>query len=351
MNKKPALLIAIIPLLLFTGFASKAQGEIKPTEPTTAQLAPETSVSPAIENKVQTMMVNPMHPELVTQLRSKKGGSIKFWEAVSWCETNHKWNDGGYFSGGLGMAQSVWVNYGGKQFASRPSKATKEEQIIVANRLAFFGYQTKNVFRTLDDRENNKPFFRPAIGWRSASNWGKQCANWKTRKPARERYTEAGIVEWLKTRPTPVATVKATGLSGKVSSQSVRVSEVKSCPQWEKQLKAHGLVPVKKFSYIMWRESRCQEKVIGWNYKSGLSYLNCKKAPADIYKRCYAVRSYDSGLLQINSSWKTLTARVCGSKFGNLAPLLTSECNLKVAKALLDDGGLGHWSATSGSNS
>ena len=351
MNKKQALLIAIIPLLLFTGFASNAQGEIKPTEPTTTQSIANSVVSPAVENKVHITMVNPMHPELVTQLRSKKGGSIKFWEAVSWCETNHKWNDGGYFSGGLGMAQSVWVNYGGKQFASRPSKATKEEQIIVANRLAFFGYQTKNVFRTLDDRENNKPFFRPAIGWRSASNWGKQCANWKTRKPARERYTEAGMVEWLKTRPTPVATVKEAGLSGKVSSQSVGVSEVKSCPKWEKQLKAHGLVPVKKFSYIMWRESRCQEKVIGWNYKSGLSYLNCKKAPADIYKRCYAVRSYDSGLLQINSSWKTLTARVCGSKFGNLAPLLTSECNLKVAKALLDDGGLGHWSATSGSNS
>jgi hypothetical protein len=296
-------------------------------------------------------MVNPMHPELVTQLRSKKGGSIKFWEAVSWCETNHDWNDGGYFSGGLGMAQSVWVNYGGREFASRPPKATKEEQIIVANRLAFFGYQTKNTFRTLDDKANNNPFFRPAIGWRSASNWGKQCANWKTRKPVRDRYTEAGMVEWLKTRPSSTPTVKATGLSGKVSSQSVGVSEVKSCPQWEKQLKAHGLVPVKKFSYIMWRESRCLEKVIGWNYKSGLSYRNCKKEPADIYKRCYAVRSYDSGLLQINSTWKSLTARVCGSKFGNLAPLLTAECNLKVAKALLDDGGLGHWSATSGSNS
>jgi hypothetical protein len=28
--------------------------------------------------------------------------------------------------------------------------------------------------------------------------------------------------------------------------------------------------------------------------------------------------------------------------------LLKSECNLKVAKALLDDGGIGHWSASSG---
>ena len=351
MNKKQITLIVITLLLLFTGFASKAQGENKPTEPVTTLLTPSTSVSPAVNNKVHLMSIDMRHPELVAQLRSKKGGSIRFWEAVSWCETNHKWNDGGYFSGGLGMAQSVWEGYGGRQFAKSPKKATKEEQIIVANRMAFFGFQTKDVFRTLDDKLNNKPFFRPAVGWRSSSNWGKHCANWKTRKPLRDRYTEAGMVEWLKTRPTPVTTVKEAGLSGKVSSQSIRSSEVKSCPQWEPKLKAHGLVPVKKFSYIMWRESRCQEKVIGWNYKSGLSYRNCKKAPADIYKRCYAVRSYDSGLLQINSSWKSLTARVCGSKFGNLAPLLTSECNLKVAKALLDDGGLGHWSATSGSNS
>jgi hypothetical protein len=299
------------------------------TTTTTQLIVNPTTVSPAVENKVHMMAVSTMNPELVTQLRSRKGGSIRFWEAVSWCETNHNWNNGGYFSGGLGMAQSVWVNFGGKQFASRPPKATKEEQIIVANRMAFFGYQTKKEFRTLDDKLNNKPFFRPAVGWRSSSNWGKGCVNWKTRKPARDRYTEAGMAEWLKTRPT--ATVKTTGLSGKVSSQSLRpAAEIKSCPQWEPQLKAHGLVPVKKFSYIMWRESRCQEKVVSKRNSNG---------------------SRDYGLLQINSSWKTLTARVCGSRFGNLAPLLTAKCNLKVAKALLDDGGMGHWSATSGSNS
>lgn len=308
-------------------------------------------ISPAVQNKVNVMAVNTMQPELVAQLASKKGGSVKFWEAVSWCETNHNWNDGGYYSGGLGMAQSVWVNYGGRQFASRPPRATKEEQIVVANRMAFFGYQTKNTYITLDDRLNKTPFFRPAIGARRASNWGKDCANWKTLKPRNERFTEAGMVEWKKTRPVAKSSFKAITSSGKVSSQGLRSKEVKSCPQWEKQLKAHGLVPVKKFSHIMWRESRCQVGVIGWNYKSGLSYRNCKKSPANTYKRCYAVRSYDSGLLQINSSWVTVTAKACGTKYGDLSPLLTADCNLKVAKALLDDGGLGHWSATSGSGS
>jgi hypothetical protein len=190
--------------------------------------------------------------------------------------------------------------------------------------MAFFGYQTKNVFRTLDDKIKNKPFFRPAIGWRSASNWGKHCANWKTRKPARERFTEAGMAEWLKTRP--VAEVKSAGKSGKVSSQSLRpAAEVKSCPQWESKLKAQGLVSVKKFSYIMWRESRCQEKIISKPNSNG---------------------TRDYGLLQINSSWRTVTRQVCGGT--NLNVLLNSRCNLKVAKYLFDNGGIGHWKATSG---
>lgn len=160
-----------------------------------------TTTTVAVTAPVHTASVNTMHPELQAQLKTKKAGSVRFWEAVSWCETNHKWNDGGYYSGGLGMAQSVWVNYGGKQFAPRPSKATKEEQIVVANRVAFFGFQTKRVYRTLEDRENNKPFLRPAVGWKSMTKWGGNCVNWRTRKPVRDRYTEAGMAEWEKTRP------------------------------------------------------------------------------------------------------------------------------------------------------
>jgi hypothetical protein len=150
---------------------------------------------------VHSTSVNTMHPELRAQLKTKKGGSVRFWEAVSWCETNHDWDDHGYYAGGLGIAQSAWQGFGGRQFSKSPQHATKEQQIIVANRISFFGFQTKNVFRTLDDKLNNKPFFRPAIGWRSSKNWGKNCVNWKTRKPLRDRYTETGMVEWLKTRP------------------------------------------------------------------------------------------------------------------------------------------------------
>ena len=44
-----------------------------------------------------------------------------------------------------------------------------EEQIVIANRISKFGFQTKNTFLTLDDRMNNRPFFRPASG---VFGWG-----------------------------------------------------------------------------------------------------------------------------------------------------------------------------------
>jgi hypothetical protein len=321
------LFISICVTSLLVGLAPAPVLAVDATTETTVPVKPSQTKPLDSVWYLRAMPTSTIHPELIEQLRTRKVGSVKFWEAVSWCETNHKWNDGGYFSGGLGMAQSVWEGYGGRQFASRPSKATKEEQIIVGNRMAFLGYQTKNIFRTLDDKLNNRPFFRPAIGWRSSSNWGKGCANWKTRKPLRDRYTEAGMVEWLKTRPVSNSSVKVAEVRGKVSSQGLRSAEVKSCPQWEKQLKANGLTPVKKFSYIMWRESRCQEKVVSKKNSNG---------------------TRDYGLLQINSSWRTVTRNVCGGK--TLDVLLGNQCNLKVAKYLLNNGGIGHWSATSGSS-
>lgn len=327
------LFISICAMSLLLGLASTAvmAAKVEPTEASASTSVPVTTIKPSQSGffdsswHVGAMNVNTMHPELVEQLRSRKAGSVKFWESVSWCETNHKWNDGGYFSGGLGMAQSVWEGYGGRQFASRPSKATKEEQIIVANRTAFLGFQTKNIFRTLDDKLNNRPFFRPAVGWRSLQKWGHGCANWKTRKPLRDRYTESGMAEWKKARKAAGIPTEAAPTGGKVFAAGVSRVNNKSCPQWEKQLKAHGLVPVKRFSYVMWRESRCQEKVISKKNSNG---------------------TRDYGLLQINSSWRTVTKKICGGTDMNV--LLDAKCNLKVAQYLFNNGGIGHWSASSG---
>lgn len=100
-----------------------------------------------------------------------------------------------------------------------------------------------------------------------------------------------------------------------------------SCPQYEAHLRKYGL-PVKDFSYIMWRESRCNPKAVSSQNGDG---------------------SYDYGALQINSTWRTVTARVCQRPYNQTRKsLLKLDCNLKVARYLYQNGGLGHWRITSG---
>ena len=133
-----------------------------------------------------------------------------------------------------------------------------------------------------------------------------------------------------------------------VSAAQAKPASKYPCEQYHAHLRRHGL-PVKVFAPIMWRESKCQRKAIGWNYHRGMSHRDCKLSPAETYRKCKAVRSYDVGLLQINSSWKTLTARVCKKKFGKMFVLRNVECNLKVASVLYADGkGLVNWQGTSG---
>jgi hypothetical protein len=160
-----------------------------------------------------------------------------------------------------------------------------------------------------------------------------------------------GVYGW-QTRTAHRAALKERGISTKYvpavkapkKSYNISADPEHRCPRFEDELKAAGLVPVEVFSYIMWRESRCQPKAIGWNYHKGMSYLDCKREPADKYKRCKAVKSYDSGLLQINSSWMTVTSQVCKAERGDLTVLLEVDCNLKVGKYLLEDGGgLQNW--------
>lgn len=92
------------------------------------------------------------------------------------------------------------------------------------------------------------------------------------------------------------------------------------CPQWEDLIRKAGL-PVRMFSYIAYRESRCQARVIG-NPKS---------------------RRPDYGLMQINGSWVTVTSKVCRARYGDLKVLLSPTCNVAVAKYLWDRGGRNHW--------
>ena len=102
----------------------------------------------------------------------------------------------------------------------------------------------------------------------------------------------------------------------------------KSCPKWEPLFAEYfpsKVVPI--MSKIAYRESRCNEK--------SLSVVRKSTGRPDV------------GLLQIQGSWATVTQAVC-KKRDVIKALLTARCNVKVAKYLYDNGGLGHWRVTSG---
>lgn len=108
-------------------------------------------------------------------------------------------------------------------------------------------------------------------------------------------------------------------------------SDTRSCPQFEPLFKKYGLTPVKTFSYIAWRESRCRIKAVNakWGKNGEIIWTLNKNG------------TYDSGLLQINSGHREQVKKICRA---DLDALLLLDCNLRVAKYLLNNGGLAHWS-------
>lgn len=106
------------------------------------------------------------------------------------------------------------------------------------------------------------------------------------------------------------------------------------CPQFINKFRKYGLEPVDTFSFIAWRETRCNPDLINATFDSSGRPIKTLNRDG----------SYDVGLLQINSTWKTVTHEVCGTPWGDMTALLDLHCNLSVAKYLLENGGLGHWS-------
>lgn len=65
---------------------------------------------------------------------------VAMWDELAQCETGGNWHNGGDFGGGLGIYVGTWRAYGGRQFAARPQWASKDQQIVIAERIATDGY-------------------------------------------------------------------------------------------------------------------------------------------------------------------------------------------------------------------
>lgn len=94
-------------------------------------------------------------PTLVRYTRPMAPDS--FWQTMARCETGNNWQNDGDYAGGLGIYVGTWRQWGGREFAPTPDRATPAQQIIVANRVSTQGWQRP------DGR------FEPPVGF---SGWG-----------------------------------------------------------------------------------------------------------------------------------------------------------------------------------
>jgi Transglycosylase-like domain len=141
--------------------------------PVSAQIAPTTTIStgraPANTDTpaptvtpmdadrgmewADTPMPEPIAPQATDQ----------YWDAIARCETATRWQRDFVFGGGLGIYHKSWQQYGGEEFAPRAGLATRNQQIIVANRISTQGYRSAKQW-----------YYRP-LGF---SGWG--CARHMT---------------------------------------------------------------------------------------------------------------------------------------------------------------------------
>lgn len=61
----------------------------------------------------------------------------KVWDALAECESSGDWaiDTGNGLYGGLQIDRRTWLGYGGRAYAPLPSKATREQQILVAEKI------------------------------------------------------------------------------------------------------------------------------------------------------------------------------------------------------------------------
>jgi resuscitation-promoting factor RpfA len=63
--------------------------------------------------------------------------STATWDRLAMCESTQNWDadTGNGFKGGLQFTDSTWREFGGRQYASSPDEASREEQIRVAKKV------------------------------------------------------------------------------------------------------------------------------------------------------------------------------------------------------------------------
>jgi len=71
--------------------------------------------------------------------RREEAARTAIWDRLAQCETGGNWSmRGDRYSGGVGFYNGTWDAFGGREFAENAGRATREQQIVVAERVRAF---------------------------------------------------------------------------------------------------------------------------------------------------------------------------------------------------------------------
>lgn len=129
------LLVVVLLLALVVGFLVRPRDAAPPMRVVTTATGTVLEPAPTVEPDV-TMPTTTTTTTAVVRLVPKARTAPTVWDALRRCECPSGWhcNTGNGYFGGLQMDMPFWRTYGGLEFAERPDLASRDQQIVVAER-------------------------------------------------------------------------------------------------------------------------------------------------------------------------------------------------------------------------
>ena len=116
------------------GTVASGSGERHVPEELHPSAVPTPAAAP-MEATLRSVAAPPAPAPAPQRVVTYAGNSV--WDDLARCESGGNWaiNTGNGYYGGLQFSAGTWEQYGGAEFAAYPHQATRDEQIIVAERL------------------------------------------------------------------------------------------------------------------------------------------------------------------------------------------------------------------------
>jgi resuscitation-promoting factor RpfB len=121
------------------GMAAASDEPQRPQALRRAPIAIEPSLvtaSAAVQARAEQRYSVAVLEHTAAQQAAAKASRDSIWDRIAACETQGDWSmRGSSFSGGVGFSNAAWSQWGGSEFAPNAGQATREQQIVVAERI------------------------------------------------------------------------------------------------------------------------------------------------------------------------------------------------------------------------